>query len=107
MVGLALLRTVPATSAPAGPSNPSSSSAARPPSSAPSGSRVPAAAAMASTAARTVGISRTGHWYAPILATASASRVTAFAVFGLEPCPARPRAVSFSQAVPRSAEAIG
>ena len=44
---------------------------------------------------------------APILVTASASRVTAFALFGLEPCPARPRAVSFSQAVPRSAEAIG
>ena len=38
---------------------------------------------------------------------AAASRVTAFAAFGLEPCPARPRAVSFSQAVPRSAEAIG
>ena len=62
---------------------------------------------MASTAARTVGISRTGHRCAPILATAPASRVTAFASFGLEPCPARPRAVSFSQAVPRSAEAIG
>ena len=107
MVGLALLRTVPATRAPAGPSRASSSSAVRPPVSASAGSCVPAEAAMASTAARTVGISRTGHRKAPILVIASASRSTAFASFGLAPCPARPRAVSFSHAIPRSAEAIG
>ena len=32
---------------------------------------------------------------------------TAFASFGLAPWPARPLAVSFSHAMPRSAEAIG
>ncbi len=58
MVGLALLRTVPATRAAAGPSG-ASSSAAVP--GAPGGSCAPTAAAMASTAALTVGISRTGQ----------------------------------------------
>ena len=67
----------------------------------------PAAAAMASTAACTVGISLTGQRCPPILAIAALSRVTAFSGFGLAPWPARPRAVSRSHAVPRSAEAMG
>jgi hypothetical protein len=62
---------------------------------------------MASIAARTVGISRTGHWCSPILVIALASLVTALSAFGLAPCPALPRAVSLSHAVPRSADATG
>src|SRR5580658_4036314 len=72
MVGLALLRIAPLTSAPADPR-----SSAEP----------ETASAMASMAARTVGISRTGHSYSPIRTTAAASLVTAFSVFGLAPCP--------------------
>lgn len=58
-------------------------------------------------AARTVGVSRSGHSCAPMRAIAAHRRVTAFSLFTLEPCPARPRAVSFSQPVPRSPAAIG
>ena len=54
---LALLRTVPATSAAPGPRAASSSPAVT----SGAGTRVPAAAAMASTAALTVGISLTGQ----------------------------------------------
>lgn len=57
--------------------------------------------------ATTVSVSRTGHRYSPIRATAAASRLTALARFGLEPCPAVPWAVNLSQAVPRSPAAIG
>ena len=53
-----------------------------------------------------VGVSRTGHWCAPIRATAPASRVTALSVLIIEPCPARPRAVSFIQAMPFSAASM-
>ena len=81
MVGLALLRIVPATRAAAGPSPASSSSAASPS----GGAGRPAAAAMASIAARTVGISLTGQRCVPILVTAALSRVTAFSGWGLAP----------------------
>ena len=53
-----------------------------------------------------VGVSRTGHWWAPIRATAAESRVTALSGLIIEPWPARPRAVSFIQAMPFSAASI-
>ncbi len=68
---------------------------------------MPCRRAMADSAARTVGTSRTGHWCSPIRATAAANAVTALARLTLEPWPALPRAVSFSQAVPRSPAATG
>ena len=68
---------------------------------------MPCSAASSVSAARTVGVSRTGHSCSPIRATAAASRLTALARLTLEPWPAVPRAVSFSQAVPRSPAAIG
>ena len=64
-------------------------------------------AAISASAARTVGVSRTGHSCAPIRATAAASLLTALARLTLEPWPALPSAVSFSQPVPRSPAAIG
>jgi hypothetical protein len=57
--------------------------------------------------AATVGVSRTGHSYSPIRATAAARRLTALARLGLEPWPVVPYAVSLSQAVPRSPAATG
>jgi hypothetical protein len=77
MVGLALLRIVPATSAAAGPSRASSSSALKP-SIELNGTGCAHAPAMPSIAARTVGIALTGQRCVPILATAAPSRVTAF-----------------------------
>lgn len=101
MVGLALLRTVASTSSAAGPSFSSRlSTSARSVS-------MPWRAASSVRAARTVGVSRNGHSCSPMRVTAAASRVTAFSLLTLEPCPARPRAVSFSQAVPRSPAAMG
>ena len=53
-----------------------------------------------------VGVSRTGHSWAPIRATAAVSSVMAFSRLIIEPWPARPRAVSRIQAMPFSAASI-
>ncbi|CAM5266023.1 hypothetical protein SGRI78S_02328 [Streptomyces griseus subsp. griseus] len=63
---------------------------------------MPCRAAISVIAARTVGVRRMGHSCAPIRATAAARALTAFSRLTLEPWPARPSAVSFSQPVPRS-----
>ena len=55
----------------------------------------------------TDGVSRTGHSCLPILATVSASSVTALSGCSIDPCPAVPRAVSRIQAMPFSAVWIG
>ncbi|CAM5686746.1 hypothetical protein SALBM217S_00671 [Streptomyces griseoloalbus] len=68
---------------------------------------MPCTAAVAVSAARTVGVSRSGHSCSPMRVTAAARRVTAFSRLTLEPCPARPRAVSRIQPVPRSPAPIG
>ena len=64
---------------------------------------MPRAAQASVRKARTAGVSRTGQECLPILATASASSVTALSEFSIEPWPARPRAVSRIQAMPFSA----
>ena len=64
---------------------------------------VPASSPTVASRVRMVGVSRTGHSWAPIRATAAASAVTAFSRLTIEPWPARPRAVSRTQAIPFSA----
>ena len=64
---------------------------------------VPASSPTLARSTSIVGVSRTGHSCAPIRATAAASEVTAFSRLIIEPCPARPRAVSRIQAIPFSA----
>ena len=64
---------------------------------------VPASSATAASRVRIVGVSRTGHSWAPILATAAVSAVMAFSRLISDPCPARPRAVSLTHAIPFSA----
>ena len=67
---------------------------------------VPASSATVASRVCIVGVSRTGHSWAPIRATAADSRLTALSSLIIEPCPARPRAVSFIQAMPFSAASI-
>ncbi len=55
---------------------------------------------------RIVAVIRTGNVWRPIRATASASAVTALSSLSIEPCPARPAAVSRIQAMPFSAVSI-
>ena len=52
---------------------------------------------------RTVLVTRTGNSWRPSRATASQSSVTALSWLIIDPCPARPVAVSFIQAMPFSA----
>ena len=52
------------------------------------------------------GVSRTGHSWAPIRATAALSAVTALSGCRIEPWPALPLAVSRIQAMPFSAASI-
>ena len=61
------------------------------------------ASATASRKARCGSVIFRGHSYAPILATAALSSVTAFSWLRSEPCPARPSAIRLSQAMPFSA----
>ena len=56
-----------------------------------------------SSSVRTEGMNSRGHLWAAIREIASASRTIAFSSLGTEPCPARPCAVSRSQAMPFSA----
>ena len=51
----------------------------------------------------TVSVSAIGNWWRPSLATASAIAVTALSSCTIEPCPARPRAVSRIHSRPFSA----
>ena len=67
---------------------------------------VPASSATVASSTSIVGVSRTGHSWAPIRATAAASPVTALSRLIIEPWPARPRAVSFIQAMPFSAASM-
>ncbi len=67
---------------------------------------VPAISATVASSVCMVGVSRTGHSWPPMRATAVASLLTAFSSLIIEPCPARPRAVSFIQAMPFSAASI-
>ena len=100
MVGLTVLRMT-APSIRVAPPNSSTSASAF------SGvASVPASSATAASSTLIVGVSRTGHWCAPIRATAAARSVTAFSWLSIDPCPARPRAVSFIQAMPFSAASI-
>ena len=64
---------------------------------------IPSAAQASARNASTAGVSRTGQSWRPIRATVSASSVTALSGCSIEPCPAVPRAVSLSQAMPFSA----
>ena len=64
---------------------------------------VPASSATAASRVRIVGVSRTGHSWAPIRATAAARAVMALSRLISDPCPARPRAVSLTHAIPFSA----
>ena len=64
---------------------------------------VPARSATVASSTSIAGVSRTGHSWAPIRATACEIRVTALSGLIIEPWPARPRAVSFIQAMPFSA----
>ncbi len=97
MVGLALLRTVARTRAAAGPS-----SASRRASTSSRSAGTPCRAASSVSAARTVSVIRSGHWCSPMRAMAAARWLTALSALTFEPWPALPRAVSLSQAVPRS-----
>ncbi len=100
MVGLVVLRRTAPSIRVAVPNSSTSASAF-------SGvASVPASSATEASSTFMVGVSRTGHSWAPIRATAAASSVTAFSRFIIEPCPARPRAVSFIQAMPFSAASI-
>ena len=67
---------------------------------------VPASSATAASRVCIAGVSRTGHSWAPIRATAAASELTALSSLIIEPCPARPRAVRRIQAIPFSAASI-
>src|SRR6478752_6589644 len=67
---------------------------------------VPASSPTAASSVFIVGVSRTGHSWAPIRATAAARSVTAFSRLIIDPWPARPRAVSRIQAMPFSAASI-
>ena len=67
---------------------------------------VPAMSATDASSTSIAGVSRTGHWCAPIRATAPASSVTALSWLIIEPWPALPRAVSFIQAMPFSAASM-
>ena len=67
---------------------------------------VPASSPTVASSTCIAGVSRTGHSWSPIRATAWSARVTALSRLIIEPCPARPRAVSFIQAMPFSAASI-
>ncbi len=67
---------------------------------------VPASSATLASSTSIVGVRRTGHWCAPIRATAAASAVTALLRLIIDPCPACPRAVSRIHAIPFSAASI-
>ena len=97
MVGLAVLARVAPIILASGPSLASTCGAAAGVNSRPSASLA------ASMNACAEGVSRVGHSWRPIRATVSASSVTALSLWSREPCPAVPRAVSRSQAMPFSA----
>ena len=67
---------------------------------------VPASSPTLASSTSIAGVSRTGHWWAPMRATAAARVVTAFSRLIIEPWPARPRAVSVIQAMPFSAASM-
>ena len=100
MVGLAVLRRTAPSIAGRSPNSSTRLSAL-------SGvASVPARSATAASSTSMVGVSRTGQSWAPIRATAAASSVTALSRLIIEPWPARPRAVSFIQAMPFSAASM-
>ena len=64
---------------------------------------MPSASAAASRNSCAAGVSRSGHSCLPILATVSASSATTLREALMDPCPAGPRRLSRSQAIPFSA----
>ena len=67
---------------------------------------VPDSSATVPSSTSMVGVSRIGHSWAPSRATAALSRATALSSLTIDPWPARPRAVSFIQAMPFSAASM-